>query len=176
MTKISTGMTAQRLKNSILQMAVQGKLVAQDPNDEPASVLLERIKAEKEELIKKGKAKRDKNESVIFRRGNSYYELRNGTEVCIDDELPFDVPDSWEWVRLATLIELISGQDFPPDKYNEKSNGIPYFTGASNIENGELLINRWTPMPRCIAHPKDILIVCKGAGVGKMAIIPENID
>ena len=110
------------LKKSILQYAVQGKLVPQDPADEPASVLLERIRAEKEQLIKAGKIKRDKHESVIFRRDNSYYERVDGIERCIDDEMPFEIPDSWEWVRLGELIETIdTGKSFkceerPPDK------------------------------------------------------------
>jgi type I restriction enzyme S subunit len=105
-----------QLKKSILQAAVQGKLVPQNPDDEPASVLLERIKAEKEELIKKGKAKRDKKESVIFRRGNSYYELRHATEVCIDDELPFDVPETWAWSRLGN-VTYNHGQTTPQDDF-----------------------------------------------------------
>ena len=95
------------LKKSILQAAVQGKLVPQDPNDEPASVLLEKIRAEKEALIKAGKIKRDKHESVIFRRDNSHYTIRDGIEVCIDEELPFEIPDSWEWVCLNSICEYI---------------------------------------------------------------------
>ena len=111
-----------QLKKSILQYAVQGKLVPQDPADEPASVLLERIRAEKEQLIKFGKIKRDKHESVIFRRDNSYYERVDGIERCIDDEIPFEISDSWEWCRLGELIETIdTGKSFkceerPPDK------------------------------------------------------------
>ena len=110
------------LKKSILQYAVQGKLVSQDPTDEPASVLLEHIRAEKEKLIKSGKIKRDKHESVIFRRDNSYYERVDGIERCIDDEIPFEISDSWEWCRLGELIETIdTGKSFkceerPPDK------------------------------------------------------------
>ena len=94
------------LKKSILQEAVQGKLVPQDPNDEPASVLLERIRAEKEQLIKAGKIKRDKHESVIFRRDNSHYEKRGSEEVCIDDEIPFEIPNSWEWCRIGSLFQI----------------------------------------------------------------------
>ena len=90
------------LEKSILQHAVQGKLVPQDESDEPASVLLEGIRAEKEELIKQGKLKKDKHESVIFRRDNSYYERLDGVERCIDDEIPFEIPKSWEWIRLGT--------------------------------------------------------------------------
>jgi type I restriction enzyme S subunit len=91
------------LKKSILQAAVQGKLVQQDPADEPASVLLDRICAEKAALVKAGKIKRGKHESVIFRRDNSHYESLDGIERCIDDEIPFDVPESWAWCRLGTL-------------------------------------------------------------------------
>ena len=120
-TRLNTDFPNQ-LKKSILQYAVQGKLVPQDPTDEPASVLLERIRAEKEQLIKSGKIKRDKHESVIFRRDNSYYERVDGIERCIDDEIPFEISDSWEWCRLGELIETIdTGKSFkceerPPDK------------------------------------------------------------
>ena len=99
-----------QLKKSILQMAIQGKLVPQDPSDEPASVLLERIHAEKERLIKEGKIKRDKNESVIFRRDNSHYEKRDGIEICIDDEIPFDIPTNWSWTRTSSLGRMIRGK------------------------------------------------------------------
>ena len=120
-TKLNTDFPNQ-LKKSILQYAVQGELVPQDSADEPASVLLERIRAEKEQLIKSDKIKRDKHESVIFRRDNSYYERVDGIERCIDDEIPFEISDSWEWCRLGELIETIdTGKSFkceerPPDK------------------------------------------------------------
>ena len=97
------------LKKSILQEAVQGKLVPQDPADEPASVLLKRIRSEKEQLIKAGKIKRDKHESVIFRRDNSHYEKLDGIERCIDDEIPFDIPEGWCWTRLGTMIGVQRG-------------------------------------------------------------------
>ena len=112
----------EALKKSILQEAVQGKLVPQDPSDEPAEALLERIRAEKQRLIKEGKIKKDKHESVIFRRDNSHYEKLDGMERCIDDEIPFEISDSWEWCRLGELIETIdTGKSFkceerPPDK------------------------------------------------------------
>ena len=99
----------ESLKKSILQEAVQGKLVPQDPSDEPAEALLERIRAEKQRLIKEGKIKKDKHESVIFRRDNSHYEKLDGVERCIDDELLFEIPDSWEWVRLGTVLEIARG-------------------------------------------------------------------
>ena len=166
-------MTAQQLKNSILQMAVQGKLVPQDPNDEPASVLLERIRAEKERLIKEKKIKREKNPSVIFRGADNLPYEKIGNEVrSLADEISFDIPDSWEWVRLGTVIELQSGQDMTPDKYNDRGKGIPYITGASNIENGNVLINRWTEYGRAFAYCGDILLTCKGT-VGTMAVLQE---
>ena len=96
-------MNGKQLKNSILQWAIQGKLVPQDPNDEPASVLLERIRAEKARLVKEGKIKKDKNESIIFRGDdNSHYEkfLATGEVKCIDDEIPFEIPEGWEWKQL----------------------------------------------------------------------------
>ena len=97
----------EALKKSILQEAVQGKLVPQDPSDAPAEALLERIRAEKQRLIKEGKIKKDKHESVIFRRDNSHYEKLDGVERCIDDELPFEIPESWIWVRLIDIYEYI---------------------------------------------------------------------
>ena len=166
-------MTAQQLKNSILLMAVQGKLVPQNPNDEPASVLLERIHAEKERLIKEKKIKREKNPSVIFKGADNTPYEKIGDEVrSLTDKVPFDIPDSWEWVRLGTVIELESGQDLTPDKYNDCGKGIPYITGASNIENGNVLINRWTEYGRAFAYCGDVLLTCKGT-VGTMAVLQE---
>lgn len=95
-------------------------------------------------------------------------------EECIDNEIPFDIPDSWNWARLGTLIILQSGQDFEPSEYNTAGRGIPYITGASNIDDGKIIINRWTEQPKSIADAGDLLIVCKGAGVGKMAVLKEN--
>ena len=103
------GSFPESLKKSILQEAVQGKLVPQDPSVEPAEALLERIRVEKQRLIKEGKVKKDKRESVIFRRDNSHYEKLDGVERCIDDELPFEIPGSWEWVRLGSVLEIARG-------------------------------------------------------------------
>ena len=168
-------MTGQQLKNSILQMAVQGKLVPQDPNDEPASVLLERIRKEKEQLIKDGKIKKEKNPSYIFRGADNlpYEKVGKNEPVCIADEVLFEIPESWEWVRLGNVIDLQSGQDMTPDKYNSNGDGIPYITGASNIESGKILINRWTDCGRTFAYKGDILLTCKGT-VGTMAVLQES--
>ena len=127
-------MTAQQLKNSILQMAVQGKLVPQDPNDEPASILLERIRAEKERLIKEKKIKREKNPSVIFKGADNTPYEKIGDEVrSLADEVPFDIPDSWEWVRLGTLLGIISDGTHKTPNYVE--NGVP-FLSVQNISKG----------------------------------------
>ena len=108
LTALNTGFP-EALKKSILQEAVQGKLVPQGPSDEPADALLECIRAEKQRLIKEGKIKKDKHESIIFRRDNSHYEKLDGVERCIDDELPFEIPESWAWVRLGTVLEIARG-------------------------------------------------------------------
>ena len=144
-----------KTKAKILDLAIRGKLVPQDSNDEPASVLLERIRAEKEELIKQGKIKRDKKESVIFKGDdNSYYQ---------------DLPETWELVNFKDCATLISGRDLNKNEYNAESIGIPYITGASNFINENILINRWTTVPKIVSEENDILITCKGT-VGELAI------
>ena len=129
-------MTGQQLKNSILQMAVQGKLVPQDLNDEPASVLLERIRKEKEQLIKEGKIKKEKNPSYIFRGADSlpYEKVGNNEPVCIADEVPFEIPESWEWVRLSSLVSKEIRRGKSP-KYSVSS-GIQVFAQKCNVKNG----------------------------------------
>ena len=97
-----------------------------------------------------------------------YEKIGKNEPVCIADEVPFEIPDSWEWVRFSTVIELQSGQDLTPDKYNDKEIGIPYITGASNISNGHITINRWTEFGRAFAYQNDLLLTCKGT-IGTMA-------
>ena len=150
-------MDTKKLRQKILDLAIRGKLVPQDPNDEPASVLLERIKAEKERLIKEGKIKCSKKTAKTS--DTPHYE-----------NVPFEVPDNWIWTTVEEILELISGQDFPPEKYNNNVSGVPYIIGASNIENEQIVINRWTEFPSVFSYINDLLVVCKGAGVGKMAI------
>ena len=125
----------ERLKKSILQEAVKGKLVPQDPSDEPAEALLERIRAEKQRLIKEGKIKKDKHESVIFRRDNSHYEKRGPDEVCIDDALPFEIPENWTWARLSSAcVSIADGDHQPPPQVQD---GIPFLV-ISNVSDGRV--------------------------------------
>ena len=156
-------------KTKILDLAIRGQLVPQNPDDEPASVLLERIRAEKEELIKQGKIKRDKKESVIFKGDdNSYYEKIGNKVNCIDEEIPFELPEGWAFIRLKIAWELISGRDLSPSEYNDKNDGIPYITGASNFRNGHISLVRWTTVPQVITRRGDLLLTCKGT-IGEIA-------
>ena len=151
-------MDTKKLRQKILDLAIHGKLVPQDPNDEPASVLLERIRKEKEQLIKEGKIKAPKKSKSAG--DTSHYPK----------DVPFEVPKGWAWCYFTEVAELISGQDFPQEKYNSNALGTPYIIGASNIENGCLRINRWTEYPSVLSQKGDVLVVCKGAGVGKVAV------
>ena len=156
-------------KSKILDLAIRGQLVPQNPDDEPASVLLERIRAEKEELIKQGKIKRDKKESIIFKsEDNSYYEKIGDKTENINTEIPFDLPEDWEFVRLKEIWELISGRDLSPSEYNADGIGIPYITGASNFSNGKVELVRWTASPQVLTEIGDLLLTCKGT-IGEMA-------
>ena len=148
-------MTPEQLKASILQYAIQGKLVEQRPEEGTGEELYQQIQAEKQRLIKEGKIKKEKALPEIA-----------------EDEIPFDLPDSWKWVRLNAVIVLLSGSDLTPNKYNNSCKGIPYITGASNIEGEKLVINRWTEYPNNIAHNGDLLLTCKGT-VGKTTILNE---
>ena len=171
-------MTGQQLKNSILQMAVQGKLVPQDPNDEPAAVLLERIRKEKEQLIKKGKIKKEKNPSYIFRGADNlpYEKVGKNEPVCIADEVPFDIPESWEWVRWGTLSESIQyGYNAPAQEH-----GRIKMVRISDIQDNEVL---WETVPYCdikeseiatyLLKPNDILFARTGGTVGKSYLVQD---
>ena len=130
-------MDGKQLRNSILQWAIQGKLVPQDPNDEPASVLLERIREEKARLVKEKKIKRDKNESIIYRgEDNSYYEkFADGKVICIDDEIPFEIPDGWEWCRFSNIYWLLTDGTHNTPKYT--TSGVP-FLSVKDMSSGAL--------------------------------------
>ena len=167
-------MTAQQLKNSILLMAVQGKLVPQDPNDEPASVLLERIHAEKERLIKEKKIKREKNPSVIFKGADNTPYEKIGDEVrSLADEVPFDIPDSWEWVTLQTIATSSLGKTL--DKAKNKGNLKPYLCSINVYWDGIDLTTvkearlEENELPKYLLRPGDLLI-CEGGDVGRSAV------
>ena len=151
-------MTAQQLKNSILQMAVQGKLVPQDPNDEPASVLLERIRAEKERLIKEKKIKREKNPSFIFKgTDNTPYE-KIGDEVHPLDT-PFDIPESWEWVRHNDLFEISGGSQPPKSKFiSEARDGYIRLYQIRDYGNNPVPVYIPISAASKISHKGDILL------------------
>jgi type I restriction enzyme S subunit len=138
------------LPKSILQAAVQGKLVPQDKSDEPASELLGRIHAEKIALIRSGKINKEKPLPPIT-----------------GHEIPYDLPNGWVWCRLGDIIQLISGRDLAPSEYNDQNKGIPYITGASAITDENINITRWTEHPAVISHYSDIFITCKGT-IGKI--------
>ena len=167
------GSFPEALKKSILQEAVQGKLVPQDPSDEPAEALLERIRAEKQRLIKEGKIKKDKHESVIFRRDNSHYEKLDGVERCIDDELPFEIPESWEWVRLGTVFQHNTGKAL--NASNRDGEKLTYIT-TSNLYWDRFVLDNLKTMPftdsevdKCTVQQGDLL-VCEGGDIGRAAI------
>ena len=167
----------EALKKSILQEAVQGKLVPQDPSDEPAEALLERIRAEKQRLIKEGKIKKDKHESVIFRRDNSHYEKLDAAERCIDDELPFEIPDSWEWVRLGTVFQHNTGKAL--NASNRDGEKLTYIT-TSNLYWDRFVLDNLKIMPftdsevdKCTVQQGDLL-VCEGGDIGRAAIWGSN--
>lgn len=159
-----------RLPKSILQEAIQGKLVSQIASEGTAHELLEQIKIEKQKLVKEGKLKKSVlNDSVIFKGDdNKYYEQIGKSVQCIDEEIPFEIPKSWMWVRFEKCISLLSGRDLEPNQYNDNKRGFPYITGASNFKNGTLYVNRWTNSPITIATKGSLLLTCKGT-IGAMA-------
>ena len=172
-----------QLKKSILQYAVQGKLVPQDPSDEPASVLLERIRAEKEQLIKAGKIKRDKHESVIIRRDNSHYEKLDGVERCIDDELPFEIPGSWCWCRLGTIAAVLGGKRIPAGRKLTEYNTGHVYIRVSDMTDGGVSTGRLLYVPedihplisRYIINKEDVFITVAGT-IGRVGKIPDELD
>lgn len=147
------------LKKSILQMAIQGKLVEQNPSDEPAKMLLQAIKNEKDTLIKAGKIKKDKNESIIYRRDNSYYEKIGSEERCIDDEIPFDIPKSWEWVRGSSIGTMIRGSGIK--RTETVKEGYPC------VRYGELYTTYNISFDKTVSFiPKEIDVKCKHISKG----------
>jgi type I restriction enzyme S subunit len=157
-------MNGKQLKNSILQWAIQGKLVQQDPNDEPASVLLEHIREEKAKLVKEKKIKKDKNESIIYRSDdNSYYEkmIATGEVKCIDEEIPFEIPQGWEWCRISDVCMMQAGKNITADKiFSEQSEVYPYrcvggnglrgYVAEFNTEGNHAIVGRQGALCGCL--------------------------
>ncbi|WP_259306456.1 restriction endonuclease subunit S [Phocaeicola plebeius] len=174
-------MNGKQLKNSILQWAIQGKLVPQDPNDEPASMLLERIRTEKAKLVKEKKIKKDKNESIIYRGDdNSYYEkfLATGEVKCIDDEIPFEIPKGWEWTRIRNISQSYIGLTYSPTDVSSRGTIV---LRSSNIQDGKIVLNDVVRVSKEISKKlqveKNDIIICARNGsaklVGKSAVVTD---
>ena len=182
-------MNGKQLKNSILQWAIQGKLVPQDPHDEPASVLLDKIRQEKERLIKEKKIKRDKNASIIYRgEDNSYYEklLATGEVKCIDEEVPFEIPQGWEWCRLGELISYQNGYAYTSSELNKEGKGLPVIKSGNLMTyevvlkpNNDYVENPSTKMLASAIKKGDLLMCLSSQSdnpepLGKTAIYKAN--
>ena len=179
-------MNYEQLKNSILQEAIEGRLVPQDPSDEPAAVLLQRIREEKARLIKEKKIKKDKNESVIYRNADGHwmerFEDKKRGEVCIDEEIPFEIPETWEWVRLEALCVFLSRGKSP--KYFDEDKRFPVFAQKCNLKDGGISLDqaRFLDPSTVDKWPKeyylrngDVLINSTGTGtVGRTRIFNED--
>lgn len=144
------------LEQSILQAGISGHLTEQRPEDGTAEDLLAEIAVEREQLIKAGKLKKSKPLPPVT-----------------PDEEPFPIPPTWKWVHLGEMINLVSGRDMEPSQYSSTKQGIPYITGASNFDDGKILINRWTQQPSVVAKRGELLLTCKGT-IGDMAILDEE--
>ena len=176
-------MNGKQLKNSILQWAIQGKLVPQDPNDEPASVLLEKIREEKAKLVKEGKIRKNKKESIIYRGDdNSYYEkfLDTGEVKCIDEEIPFEIPNGWEWTRIGNIFNHTSGKqqsssnnDGTPQRFITTSN---LYWGYFVFDNVKVMNFTEEEIKTCSATKGDLLVCEGGAGYGRSAIWNYDYD
>lgn len=179
-------MKAQDLKNSILQMAVQGKLVEQDPADEPASALLDRIREERAKLVREKKIKAPKGgESVIYRGsdGCHYEKHGNGEPGCIDDEIPFEIPDSWEWVRLGSLCSKVGSGSTPLGGRSAYVENGPMLLRSQNIHNDGLRLESVARFKQetydgrgSHVSPKDVLLNITGASIGRCAVVPDTFE
>ena len=179
-------MNGKQLKNSILQWAIQGKLVPQDPNDEPASVLLDKIRQEKERLIKEKKIKRDKNASIIYRgEDNSYYEkfIATGEVKCIDEEIPFEIPKGWEWERLGNITTIKGGKRIPVGmKLTLKNTGHKYIRVADmknhsvKCDDIHYITDDIYEIIKAYYISKDDLYITVAGTIGNVGVVPEEFD
>ena len=173
-------MTADQLRKSILQQAIQGKLVPQDPNDEPASTLLERIREEKARLVKEKKIKKEKNPSVIFRgEDNSHYEkfILTGEVKCIDDEIPFELPNGWEWCRLGEVALLTGGYAFSSESLKSPQGirviRISDFNEQGWVNKSIVRYDGEDISSQYEIHINDLLLAMTGGTVGKSFFVQE---
>lgn len=175
---------SEALKKSILQEAVQGKLVPQDPSDEPAEALLEHIRAEKQRLVKEGEIKKDKHESVIFRRDNSHYEKRGSEELCIDDDIPFDIPDNWIWTRLQNICSLIGDIDHNMPKSVPADEGVLFLSAKDLLDDGTINFTQNVKFisradferlsRKALPQKHDIIYSRIGAALGKARLVETD--
>ena len=179
-------MTADQLRKSILQQAIQGKLVPQDPNDEPASVLLERIREEKARLVEEKKIKKEKNPSVIFRgEDNSYYEkfTLSGEVKCIDEEIPFEIPNGWEWCRLGDITSITGGKRVPVGySLTNQNTGYKYIRVADmkqySVRNNDVhyISKEIYSLIKNYTISKDDLYITVAGTIGVVGEIPIEFD
>ena len=174
----------EALKKSILQEAVQGKLVPQDPSDEPAEALLGHIRAEKQRLVKEGEIKKDKHESIIFRRDNSHYEKRGSEELCIDDDIPFDIPDNWIWTRLQNICSLIGDIDHNMPKSVPADEGVLFLSAKDLLDDGTINFTQNVKFisradferlsRKALPQKHDIIYSRIGAALGKARLVETD--
>ena len=178
-------MKAEQLRKSILQMAIQGKLVPQDPNDEPAAVLLEKIRAEKQRLIKEGKIKKDKAESVIFRgEDNRHYEKVGNEVQDITDEIDFELPNGWGLARIGSLFYIQTGASFKKEQATNDKTKIRILRGGNIIQNGysffdnDIFIDHDLVSDNILLRQNDIITpaVTSIENIGKLALIERDYD
>ena len=173
----------EMLKKSILQEAVQGKLVPQNPDDEPASILLERIRTEKQELIKQGKIKKSKHESIIVTRDKIPYESIDGKERCIADEVPFEIPESWCWCRLGTIASVLGGKRIPAGRKLSLEKTEHVYIRVSDMKDDTVSLDNLQYVPndiyssisRYIINKEDVYITVAGT-IGRIGKIPKELD
>ena len=176
-------MNYEQLKNSILQEAIEGRLVPQNPSDEPAAVLLQRIREEKARLVKEKKIKKDKNESTIYRNADGHwmerFEDKKRGEVCIDEEIPFEIPESWEWTRIGNVFDHNTGKALNGGKGPGKS--MTYITTSNlywnrfDLDNLKSMNFTDTEVDKCTVRKGDLL-VCEGGDYGRAAIWNYDFD
>ena len=181
-------MDTKALRQKILDLAIRGKLVPQDPNDEPASVLLERIRKEKQQILKEGKLKpKDvKNDTIIFKGDDNlhYEKFQDGTVKCIEDEIPFEVPEGWEWCRLASLTIRIGSGSTPTGGSSAYSDFGIKFIRSQNVYNNGLSLENVVFISEdinlkksaSIVKPGDILLNITGGSIGRCALVPNEFD